>query len=135
MKKSKGFYLAIFIMAGILLVASVLLSFLWKDSTVFSYISGMSCGIFAVGIIKQTTLKNDPKKRKELEISENDERYIMIRQKSAYVTFSITLLALIISEIILVILNYYVALIIVIAIMFVHIFSFLIALYYYNKKL
>jgi uncharacterized membrane protein len=48
----------------------------------------------AVGIFRARRLKNDPERARQLEIDENDERNIRLREKSGYATWRVTLLAL-----------------------------------------
>jgi len=80
-------------------------------------------------------LKKRPEIAHRQEINENDERFIKIKEKSAQDTWYVTLIGLLVAEFVFVFQGAMVPMIITIALMAVHVISYLIFLYINDKKL
>lgn len=87
-----------------------------------------------MGCVGMVSLKRKPEDIRQQEINEKDERFIKIREKSAYATFYVTMIGLSVVELVFAWLEYLIPCFIIIGLMAVHIISYFVFLYRYNRK-
>lgn len=138
MKKQHKSY--IFYMGILIFVIGLLLKFLIPETNGSwqSVITGFGAGIVGVGIagiFRQKMIEKDPKKAKQYEIAEKDERNIRLREKAGYATWYITLFMLGILSLVFVMLDYKLQSFLTIGVLFIHIISLFVYIIIYNKKL
>jgi len=119
----------------LLLAASFLMEHLGVNLIAACFVSGIGCAWVGLGVIGVFVNRLKPESVKKMEIDQKDERNIQIREKSGYVTFLITLFALMLLEFTFLILDNDLACMLTIGVMAIHLLSFFIALFYYDKKL
>lgn len=142
MKKQSKFYGLLFI-GFLLLVAGLLLKFFTPtdEGMVFGLtfiMVGLGAGLVgAVGakVFMERILHRDPVLAKQYEINEKDERNIRLREKAGYASWYSTLLMLSLVALIFLLLDYMVATFILIGVLLVHLLSFFVYVYVYNKKI
>ena len=105
----------------LLLAASFLMKHLGANLFATCFVSGIGCAWVGLGVIGIFVKRLKPESVKKMEIDQKDERNIQIREKSGYVTFLI--------------LDNNLACILTIGVMAIHLLSFFIALFFYEKKL
>lgn len=101
-------------------------------------LTGFGAGIIGVGVVNIFRIRmidSNPKKAKQYEINEKDERNIRIREKAGYVTWYTSLFVLSTISLTFVVLNYIVASFISLGALFIHIISLFVYIYIYNKKI
>jgi uncharacterized membrane protein len=101
----------------------------------FEFAAGIGSAAVGLGAVGLILIRKKPETVQQQEIEQNDERNIKIREKSAYGTFFVMMLALLAAEIAFLVLDMWLACLVVIGVMAVHVGSFLILLYINNKRL
>jgi len=100
-----------------------------------TFLAGIGCAWVGIGVIGIFIKRLKPEYIKKQEIQQKDERNIQIREKSGYASWLVTLFSLMILELVFLIIDNDVACMLTIGVMAVHIASFFVALFYYDKKL
>ena len=134
-KKSERVCMLMVCTGLLMLTAGSLLRGNEVNNRLFEFLGGVGGAIVAVGSVSLIRLRVNPKSVKEQEISDKDERNIKIREKSAYSTFFITLIALSITELVFVVLDNVTACFVVTIVMGIHVLSYLLLLHFNNNKL
>ena len=119
----------------VLLAVSFLLKNLGANLIATCFIAGIGCAWVGLGVIGIFIKRLKPESVKKMKIDQKDERNIQIREKSGYVAFLITLFTLMLLEFTFLVLDNDLACILTIGVMAVHLVSFFIGLFYYDKKL
>lgn len=141
MKKQPKTY--IFYMGIAIFTIGILLRFLVPEATgalrsLPFVLTGFGAGIVGVGIanlFRKRILEKNPEKAKEYEIAEKDERNVRLREKAGYATWYITLFVLAVLALTFIVLDYSVACWLTIGALFTHIFSLIVFIAIYNKKI
>lgn len=136
--KSFVFYLGILVFA-----VGILLYFIFPEADgameeLPFVLTGFGAGIIGVGVagmLMQKKNSKDPKKAKQYEINENDERNISIREKACSATWYITLFVLAAVALTLFVMDYTVPFVMVLAAFFLHIISMFVFIVVYNKNM
>jgi uncharacterized membrane protein len=103
--------------------------------SVSGFALGVGCGFIAVGTALMYRRFRNPKQAREEEIVQKDERFIKIREKSAYAMYFVTLFALAIVVFVFLCLDYTIPGYIAIGLIAVHSIGYFIFLHLNNKKL
>ena len=119
----------------LLLAASFLLKSIDAGTAAAGFTAGIGSAWIGLGVLGLIIKRLRPEYVKKLETEQKDERNMQIREKSGYVSFLATLFSMVVLEIIFLLTDNDIACILVIGAMAVHIASFIIALFYYDKKL
>jgi uncharacterized membrane protein len=96
---------------------------------------GIGCGFILVGAISMAVKLRNPKYAKQADVEQRDERNVMLNGKAGYVTFFTTLFALVAMAIVFLAINNETACYITLALLAIHMLTFLIALTYFKKKM
>lgn len=121
---------------GFLLVALAILAKHHGASVLFCCaLSGFGSAWVGLGVFGVFLSKLSPKRVKQMEIDQNDERYIQIREKSGYASYLITMFILTIGIFLSFALDNSLACILAMSALAIHIAVFFIALFYYDKRL
>ena len=123
------------IIGFLLLAASILMKHIGTNIIATCFVSGIGCAWVGLGVIGIFIKRLKPEAVKKMEIDQKDERNIQIREKSGYVSFLITLFSLMLLEFTFLILDNDFACILTIGVMAIHLLSFFIAQFYYDKKI
>ncbi len=142
MKKLSKFY-GLFFIGLILLVGGLLLKFFipTPEGMIFGFtfiMIGLGAGLIGACVAKilmERMLYKDPILAKQYEINEKDERNIRLREKAGYASWYSTILMLAVIALIFLLLDYLVATFILIGVLLVHLLSFFVYVYVYNKKI
>lgn len=134
-KKSERVFMLLVIIGLLMLAAGSLLRGNEVNNRLFEFFGGVGGAIVAIGSVSLIRLRVNPKSVKEQEISDKDERNIKIREKSAYSSFFVTLIALSITELVFVVLDNVMACFVTTIVMGVHVLSYLLLLHFNNNKL
>lgn len=134
-KQTKKFYIFLVCFGLLLLAGGIIAEALDFDNRLLGFGSGLGCAAIALGVVGMVSLKRKPADARQHAINENDERFIKIREKSAYGTFFVTMISLSVVELVFVWLDYLIPCYIIIGLMAIHVFSYFIFLYLNNKKL
>ncbi len=134
-KKSKKIYLALIGIGFLFVIGGVISIFFEIDNRFLSFFSGLGCALVGIAFMNLFLFAKKPQIIKQQEINQNDERFIKIREKSAYATFFTTMFGLVVVEFIFLWLDYSIPCFIVIVLMFVHIISLFLFMFYNSKKL
>ena len=105
------------------------------ENRLFEFFGGVGGAITALGSVGLIRFRVNPKSVKEHEIANKDERNIKIREKSAYSSFFVTLIALSITELVFVVLDNIAVCITITILMGVHVLSYLLTLHFNNNRL
>ncbi len=100
-------------------------------------LTGVGAGFIGVGVsnmLRKRVIEHDPKKAKEYEIAEKDERNIRLNEKAGLTTWYITVFVLAALSLIFVVFNNWVACWLTLGALFIHIASLFICIYFYNKR-
>jgi len=119
----------------LLLAASFLAKHLGVNLIATCFLAGFGSAWIGLGVIGIFIKRLNPEYLKKQEINQKDERNIQIREKSGYITFLVTLFSLAILEFVFLLTDHDFACVLTIGAMSIHIASFFIALFYYDKKL
>ena len=119
----------------LLLTASFLAKNLGASPIACEFMAGIGSAWIGLGVIGVFIKRQKPEYARKMEINQKDERNIQIREKSGYVSYLVTLFTLAILEFVFLLTDNEFACILTIGAMAVHIVSFFIALFYYNKKI
>jgi uncharacterized membrane protein len=121
---------------GCLLVGvSFLMNQLNVNPHACSFLSGIGCAFVGMGVIGILIKRIRPEYSKKLEINQNDERNIQIREKSGYIAYLLTLFVFTALEVVFLMLDNQLAGALTILAMSIHITTFIIAQAYYNRTL
>jgi len=123
------------IIGFILVVISFAIKFLGAPEAVRGFMAGLGCAWVGLGVVGALVQRFNPAYARKLEIMQKDERNTVIREKSGYVTFLVTLFALAILVFAFLLLDSDLACALALVAMAVHIASFFIAMLVYDKKL
>ena len=134
-KKTERVYMIIICIGLLLIGFAGLFSQFEADSRLFEFGAGVGSALTGLGSVGIILIRKNPKSAKQQEIEEHDERNIRIREKSAYATFFITLLALVAAVIVFVVLNNVIACIIINIFMAIHVLSYLVLLRINNNRM
>jgi len=118
-----------------LIVVSFAAKFLGAPEHACCFVAGLGCawvGLGAVGAIMQ---RFNPEYVKKLEIQQKDERNTVIREKSGYIAFLVTLFTLAILAFVFLLLDSDLACALTLVAMAMHVGSFFVAMLVYEKKL
>jgi hypothetical protein len=118
-----------------LLIVGTLVRIFDRDQNALGFASGLGCGFILVGTISMLIKYRNPKYKRQEEIAQKDERNILIRIKAGYMSCLVTTLSLITLEIVFLIVDNWFACLLTICALAIHMIAFLVALYYYNKRL
>lgn len=141
MKKQQKSY--IFYMGILIFVIAILLIILMPNAEgplgVLPYVlCGFGLGIIGVGVvctIRMRKIKQDPKKARQYEIAEKDERNIRLREKAGYASWIITLFVMAILSMVFIIFDYKIACLLAIIALFIHVISLFVFIAIYDKKI
>lgn len=141
MKKQQKSY--IFYMGILIFVIAILLIILMPNAEgplgVLPYVlCGFGLGIIWVGVvctIRMRKIKQDPKKARQYEIAEKDERNIRLREKAGYASWIISLFVMAILSMVFIIFDYKIACLLAIIALFIHVISLFVFIAIYDKKI
>lgn len=134
-KKKKGYYILIVALGMVLMLSGILVEYLVGESRYLGFASGFGAAMIGVGVMNLFLIIRKPEVIKQQEINQKDERFVKIREKSAYTTFFITLFGMAAVEMIFLFMDYMIPCFIIIGLMAVHVISLFVFIYHYNKKL
>lgn len=134
-KKKKGNYILIVALGMVLMLSGILVEYFVGESRYLGFASGFGAAMIGVGVMNLFLITRKPEVIKQQEINEKDERFVKIREKSAYTTFFVTLFGMVAVEMIFLFMDYMIPCFIVIGLMAVHVISLFVSIYHYNKKL
>ena len=134
-KKKKGYYILIVALGMVLMLSGILVEYLVGESRYLGFASGFGAAMIGVGVMNLFLITRKPEVIKQQEINQKDERFVKIREKSAYTTFFVTLFGMVAVEMIFLFMDYMIPCFIVIGLMAVHVISLFVSIYHYNKKL
>ncbi|MDD3315346.1 MAG: DUF2178 domain-containing protein [Syntrophaceticus sp.] len=134
-KKKKGYYILIVALGMVLMLSGILVEYLVGESRYLGFASGFGAAMIGVGVMNLFLITRKPEVIKQQEINQKDERFVKIREKSAYTTFFITLFGMAAVEMIFLFMDYMIPCFIIIGLMAVHVISLFVFIYHYNKKL
>ncbi|MCL2545148.1 MAG: DUF2178 domain-containing protein [Clostridia bacterium] len=125
-----------FPIAGALLVAaSFAAKYLGASDAARGFMAGLGCAWVGVGAAGAIIQRLNPEYAKKMAILQKDERNVLIREKSGYITFLVTLFTLAILAFTFLMLDSDLACALTLAAMAVHVGSFFAAMLVYGKKL
>ena len=142
MKRQLKSYSLIFYIGIVVFAAGLILKVLFADADgimmklPFTMV-GFGTGIILVGAVSsyiRRRLKNNPEKAKQLEIEEKDERNIQIREKAAYLAWSVDIAVLSVLVMIFNLIGDNTALGLASGALLIHIVSYFIFIKIFNKK-
>lgn len=141
MKKQQKSY--IFYMGILIFVIAILLIILMPNAEgplgVLPYVlCGFGLGIIGVSVvctIRMRKIKQDPKKARQYEIAEKDERNIRLREKAGYASWIISLFVMAILSMVFIIFDYKIACLLAIIALFIHVISLFVFIAIYDKKI
>jgi len=119
----------------VLLASSFLLKHLGVNMIAACFLAGFGSAWIGLGVIGVFMKRLNPEYLKKQEINKKDERNVQIREKSGYITFLITSFSFAVLEFVFLLTDNNIACVLAIGAMAIHIASFFIALFYYDKKI
>ena len=119
----------------IIFAASLAAKHLGVDPAACGFLSGLGCSWAGLGVVILILLRLKPGYAKKYEIDQNDERNIQIRDKASYITFFATLFSLLALVVIFIATENIFGGILTICAMVIQLASYIIARFYYDKKI
>lgn len=132
-KHTKRSYILLLFVGAVLVAAGVIATWLGFGSRLLSFGMGLGTASMGLGAVGLIALRAKPEDARQREIDDKDERYVKIREKSAYSTFFVTLAGLCAVVLAFVLLDYLIPCYFVIGLMALHIASYLGILAHHNK--
>lgn len=133
-KKKKRNYMLIVALGLVLMLSGILVEYFVGESRYLGFASGFGAAMIGVGIMNLFLITRKPEVIKQQEINQKDERFVKIREKSAYATFFVTLFSMAAVEMIFLFMDFLIPCFIIIGLMAFHVISFFVSIYHYNKK-
>jgi uncharacterized membrane protein len=123
------------IIGALLVAVSFVAKRLGAPDAARGFMAGTGCAWVGLGMVAALIERLRPGYKKEMEIMQKDERNTLIRLKSGYITFMLTLFSLTILTLVFLLLDNDLACALTLAAMAVHVGSFFVAMLVYDKKL
>jgi|GEM_PF-1896211 len=118
-----------------ILIAGIITAKLTNYYNLIVLVSGLGGGLIGSSAMKLFQIKKSPEKYEKRLIELSDERNITIRGYAGYATFITTLLAIGLTTLAFLFLDYTVSMIVGAGLLLIHVISFLIFSAYYGKKI
>ena len=118
-----------------IIIAGVIAAKLTNYYNLIVLVSGLGGGLIGSSAMKLFQIKKSPEKYEKRLIELSDERNITIRGYAGYATFITTLLAIGLTTLAFLFLDYTVSMIVGAGLLLIHIISFFIFSAYYGKKI
>ena len=123
------------IVGALLVAASFVAKYLGASDAARGFMAGLGCAWIGLGMVAALIERLRPGHKKEMEIMQKDERNVLIREKSGYTAFLISLFSFAVLALVFLLLDDDLACALTLGAMAVHVGSFFLAQCYYGKKL
>lgn len=134
-KKSERLFFVLICLGMVLVGIGSIFEGYGIDSRFFEFVGGFGTALIGIGAVCLIRFRRKPVSAKQQEIDKNDERSIMLREKSAFSAYFITMLCLLAAVIVFLVLDMWQAIVVTICVMAIHVVSYLVLLHVNNKKL
>lgn len=135
LKKKKHIYVGITLLGLLLVLSGIFAEGLWGESRYLGFASGLGCSMIAIGVLNVYVIEKKPEAVKSQEINEKDERFVKLREKSAYATYYVTLFSMAAVEVSFLFMDYLIPCFVVIGLMVLQTASFLFFMRRYGKQM